>query len=460
MSGGAATAAAAATLPARALEKAGREALDHAARQSAERAWVTASCTASCAAEQRLVAANGELALAASTRTQRIRVLVQRCRREGAAATNALSRAALRRTVDDALALARFAPADDGLVMPDALQAPPAAALPFLWDDALAGMPLEGLRDFTLALQARLARDSRVMVDRLEVRAVARWRGVFNTLGVEQAEFATTLGWSIMGMARGADVVGGFDFERRAVFRLDGALEQALARCDAFCERVVGNLRQARAPDYKGAVLLSPRAVGQLLIETIVYHCAGRSILDGSSRWAGRIGSAVASPLLSLADAPHDGGLSGATAFDRDGLPTGARALLAAGVLQSYLLDCHGAARLGAVSSASAGGPFGLVCAPGTTSLAAMRAAQAEVLMVDRFSGNLDPATGDFSGVAKSSRLYRQGVDQGCVSGALVAGNAFALLERVLAVSSIADEVGGTMRLPWMLVEGIHVSGT
>lgn len=443
------------SLGAEALTAAAHDALGHAAGQAADRARVTASCTS----EQRLVAANGELVLASCAQARGMHVLVHRHQKEGAASTNALSRTALRGAVDDALALARLAPVDDALVMPDASQAPPAAPLPFLWDDAVGGLSLDRLREFTLAMQARLTRDSRVSIDRLEASARLRWRGVFNTQGVEQGEFSSTLGWSVMGMARGEDVAGGFDYERRAVFRLEGALEHALARCDEFCERVVGNLRQARAPDYVGPVLLSPRAVERLLLETITYHCSGRSVANGTSRWAGRLGSAVASPRLSVSDQPHDGALSGATAFDRDGLPTRPRVLLAGGVLASYLFDCYSARRAGARSTASAGGPFGLVCAPGQESLDDMKHARPELLVVERFSGNLDLPTGEFSGVAKSSRLYRNGADQGCVNGALIAGNAFSLLERVIAVSSTVDQVSGAARLPWMLVDAVHVSG-
>jgi PmbA protein len=437
------------------LKAAAHDALDDAAARGADRARVTASCTS----EQRLVVANNELSLAACAQSRRIHVLVHRHQREGAAATNTLARTALRERVDDALALARFSPADDCLVMPDAAQAPPAAPLPFLWDEALANVSLDWLRGFTQAVQARLARDRRVSIDRLEVSAVRRWRGVFNTLGVEQAESATTLGWSVMGMASGDGAVGGFDYERRAVFHLDGALENALQRCDEFCERVVGNLRQARAPAYVGPVLLSPRAVQQLLVGTILYHCSGHSVADGKSRWAGKAGSPVASASLSVADQPHDGALAGATAFDRDGLPTQPRTLLASGILQSHLFDCYSARRVGRQSTASAGAPFGLACAAGPAALADMKNARPELLMVDRFSGNLDQLEGDFSGVAKSSRLYRNGADQGCVNGVLIAGNVFALLDRVLAVSSTVENVSGTMRIPWMLLDGVHVSG-
>ena len=445
-----------ATLPAAAdLAAAARDALDYAVRQSVDCARVTAGCTG----EHRLVVTNNALSLAASTQERHVHILVHRQQKEGAASTNALSRTALCQSVDDALALARFAPADDCLVMPDAGQAPPAMPLPFLWDDAVGGLSLDCLREFIQAMQARLARDKRISIDRLEVSATRHWRGVFNTLGVEQGEFSSTIGWSVMGMAREGGVVGGFDYERRAVFRLDGALEEALRRCDAFCDRVVGNLRQARTPDYVGPVLLSPRAVQRLLMETVLYHCAGSSVANGTSRWAGKLGAAVVSPLLSVSDQPHDGVLAGARSFDRDGVPTRSRTLLASGILQSHLLDCQSARRIGARSTASAGGPFGLVCDPGKAGLADMQDARPELLMVDRFSGNLDPLTGDFSGVAKSSRLYRNGIDQGGVNGALISGNAFALLERVIAVSSAVDDVSGAMRLPWMLVDAVHVSG-
>jgi PmbA protein len=441
-------------LPFEQLRAAADDALACAHAQGADRTRVVARCSS----EQRLVVANKEFALGAAAQTQQIGIVVHKGQKLGAAASNVVRSADLRQSVEDAMALARFSVADPCLLMPDAKQAPVADQLPFLWDQAMSELPLSGLQEFTQAMYARLTRDRRVSIDRLEVSVGSQWRGLYNSLGVAQSESQTLLRWSVMGMALDHDLVSGFDYERRAVFSLDTALDTALLACDRFCERVLGNLRLAKAPAYTGVVLLSPRAAHRLLMDTVWYHLSGHSVVDGKSRWADQLGAQVVSTLLHLSDQPHDARFTGATGFDQDGCPTQPRVLLDGGTLVSHALDCYSANRLGRSSTASGGGPFALVCGAGQTDLAAMKNAQPALLMVDRFSGNIDPLKGDFSGVAKSSRLYRNGEDQGCVSGALIAGNVFHLLEHVLAISSEAENVAGALHMPWMLIDGVTVS--
>jgi PmbA protein len=85
--------------------------------------------------------------------------------------------------------------------------------------------------------------------------------------------------------------------------------------------------------------------------------------------------------------------------------------------------------------------------------------ARPDMLVVDRFSGNIDPIKGDFSGVAKSSRYFKNGQDHGAVAETMIAGNLFETLNSILAVSSITEDVSGSMQMPWMLVDGVSVTG-
>jgi PmbA protein len=97
--------------------------------------------------------------------------------------------------------------------------------------------------------------------------------------------------------------------------------------------------------------------------------------------------------------------------------------------------------------------------APGLDDLKTMMNARAEMLVVDRFSGNIDPIKGDFSGVAKSSRYFMNGADKGAVSETMIAGNLFEALREVLAVSSVTEDVSGSMQLPWVLIDHVSVTG-
>jgi PmbA protein len=88
-----------------------------------------------------------------------------------------------------------------------------------------------------------------------------------------------------------------------------------------------------------------------------------------------------------------------------------------------------------------------------------MMNARSEILVVDRFSGNIDPIKGDFSGVAKSRHYFKNGTDMCAVAETMIAGNLFEVLNKVMAVSSVTEDLSGSMQMPWMVVDGVSVTG-
>lgn len=439
----------------RKLETAAKDTLAYATKQAADRSKVSASCRV----EKRLVVENKQFTLANTLETQKVGILVHKDQKKGSASLNNYDQKGLRQSVDDALALAKFSVPDEFLTMPDRQLAPAAKALPFMWNDRTSEIGLGELQEFAQAMLSRLTKDKRVALDRLEVSTSSMWHGLYNSLGISQSETQTSVSWSFMGMAVEGDDVSGFDYDGRSVYDWNGALDIALIQCEEFSEKIVKNLRPVKIPSYKGPVLLTPRAVEEILLGTILYHMSGASVMDGKSQWSDKIKAEVISKLISLKDEPHDQRFSGATSFDGDGLPTAARSLIHQGVLMTHLHDCYSAKRCKTNSTASSGGPFALVMAAGQDDLKTMMNARSDLLVVDRFSGNIDPIKGDFSGVAKSSRYFKNGTDHGAVSETMIAGNLFESLKHILALSTTRDEVSGSMLMPWALVDQISVTG-
>lgn len=438
----------------KALNSAAQDLLNYAEKKGADRTKISTSATM----ERRLVIENKELALANTLETQKFAILVHKDQKKGSASLNNTNQDSLRRSVDDALTLAKFSVADPYLTMPDSSVATPAKQLPFMFDDDLAERSLGDLQEFAQTVLARLVKDKRVSLDKCEFSIGATWHGLYNSLGMKQSELQTALGWSYFGMAVDGEEVSGFDYDGRHTYRWQGGLDLALKDADTFCEKVVANLRPRKAPSYKGQILLSPRAVEEILLGTILYHASGSSVMDGKSKWNESVGKRVVSPLLTLTDHPHDERFTGATAFDGDGLPTRNQTIVKDGVLNMHLHDCYSAKRTGTTSNACSGAPFAMVVAPGTGDLKAMRSARPEMLLVDRFSGNIDPVKGDFSGVAKSSRLISNGQDAGAVSETMIAGNLFEVLEQIVSISTTQELVSGAMLLPWILVDNVSIS--
>jgi PmbA protein len=418
-----------------------------------------AKITTSCSQQKKLVVENKKFTLANSLDVQQIRILVHKDQKKGSSSINTSSPESLSRAVADAVALASFSVADPNLNLPDTKQAPPAKPLNFLYNDHVANMDLEELQESMGQILGVLIKDPRIALDRFEMAVEVSRNSLFNSLGVRQSEIQSTVNWSWMGMAVDGAEVTGFDYDSDFSFRKEDLLAKGKKSAEDFSQRLIALLQPTKCPSYKGAVLLSPRAVESIITSPALYHVSGHSVMDGKSKWQDKIGQKVLSEKISILDNPHCPDFAGATSYDGDGLPTKKQAIIEKGILKTHLHDCYSAKKTGAKPTASSGGPFGLELAPGSDLLAALCDSRGELLLVDRFSGNTDPIKGDFSGVAKSSRLYRQGRDCGAVMETMIAGNFFDLAERILGVSQETLLVHGSFRCPWILVDGISVTG-
>lgn len=409
--------------------------------------------------QKRLVVENKVFTLANSLESRSLGILVFKDNKKGSASINTVTEDGVKKAVADALALATFSVPDDALTLPDRDLAPKAKALPFLFDDALAEVELAEIQATMQEVLARLTRDPRIALDRYEMSVDVSYHGLANSHGVRQTERQSMGSWSFFGMGRDGEEVTGFDYDGSFSFTRGDMLARSMRDAETFEAKLLSALGPGKAPSYRGPVLFSPRAVQELLLGMILYHAGGAQVMDGKSRWDKSLGKKVLSPLISLHDRPHDPRFSGATSFDSDGVPTRPQAIVDKGVLMMHLHNCYTAKRTGTQTTASGGGPFACDVAAGHTPLAEALKARDQLLVVDRFSGNSDPVKGDFSGVAKSSRLYKGGKDAGPVSETMIAGNFFELADAVLGVTDVAENVGGGFMSPYVLVDGVSVTG-
>jgi PmbA protein len=102
----------------------------------------------------------------------------------------------------------------------------------------------------------------------------------------------------------------------------------------------------------------------------------------------------------------------------------------------------------------------GISVAPGAASIDELIAGTDKLVVVERFSGNLNPVTGDFSGVAKGSHWYEKGEYKHPLIETMIAGNFFDLVKNIVAVSNKADHYMNEYKSPWMLVDGVSVTAS
>jgi len=394
-----------------------------------------------------------------------LRVLVDT--KQGFASTNQTGPEALASAAQDALTLARLSVADAHNGFPEARRAGPA---PSLVNRPLAELSVERVveiaRDFfarARAVDPRLSLDSAALALHCSTHALA------STTGTRAAESDALISLSLFGMAIDGDDVGGVDACGDCVrdpAQLESAVKRAIER---FSETALGNLGARAGETYRGAVLFAPAAFYSVFVSPLLSAASAIAVQRGRSALAGKLGASIAHASLSIADDPGDTRLAGARSFDREGQPAQRFAIVEKGALCAYLYNGY-AARVDQCAStghATGGadampglGPHAVVVSPGDGGdRAAQLRALGRGLYIQRFSGTVDPASGDFSGVAKSARWIENGAVARPLRETLISGNAFDLLRQgVQALGSEVECVNGALRVPGALVDGVSVT--
>lgn len=409
----------------------------------------------------------GDLKLAHVDEGSSIGLRVFKNRRLGFAATNQFDAASQASVARNAVALASASPADEANRLPDAR---PIVQLPSLVHAGLAKFGIDEAVDLGHTLLTRAqAFDPRLSVDGANAGVSRVSQAIHTSRGVRAVESDAMVTFSISGMAVDGADVGGFHYGSDAV-RDPASVERALQELvDEFARTSVGNLAAQRAPkSYLGPVLLSPDALLDLFVAPNLSATSAIAVQRGRSALAKRLGERIGAAGFSIHDAPEDLELAGASSFDREGQPARRFTLVEDGYLCGWLYNGYAAAVENRASTGHArGGARGvpglgahaITVASGTGGdRDAMFRALGNGLFVQRFSGTVDPASGDFSGVAKSSRWVEGGRTKMPLRETLLSGNAYSLLARIVRLGSAAERVDGGARAPWAIVDGVDVT--
>lgn len=234
-------------------------------------------------------------------------------------------------------------------------------------------------------------------------------------------------------------------------------------------ERAVMLLGARQIPSCKVPVIF-PFWMGWTVLVWLSQALRGDHVVQGRSYLADRIGTSVASPLVTISDLPHDLQGPGLRSFDAEGTPTRDRALVKNGVLTAYLTDLVSAAKLEVESGGHAVrdsytaapqvGTSNLFMGPGTADAEAIIAATGRGVLVTSLSGwwlNLSPATDVFSSAAMGIWI-EDGERAYPVRGITVAGT---IREMLAAIDMVGNDlrVLGTIATPTFRISEMAVSG-
>ncbi len=201
---------------------------------------------------------------------------------------------------------------------------------------------------------------------------------------------------------------------------------------------------------------------------------SGKNAMLGLSLLAGKEGTQIASPALTVFDDPFYPDNTMQMPFDAEGVPTYKKALVENGVLKTLLYDLTTAKKTGKKSTGNAGrgsyadpvsvAGFCRHIAAGSATLEELFRTAGDGLYITELKGlhaGCDAVTGDFS-IESAGFLIQNGKKAGPVKAFTIAGNFFDLLKSIACVGSEVEtgSCGFSMSAaPAILVRDISVAG-
>lgn len=215
----------------------------------------------------------------------------------------------------------------------------------------------------------------------------------------------------------------------------------------AAAGRAVMMLSARKAPAGTMPVVISAEAGGTMVHEAIGHGLEADLAQSGMSVYAGKVGTVVASPLVTVIDdatIPH---ARGSYSFDDEGVAGQRTVLVENGVLKGYLYDRLSAMKDGCRSTGNGrresyhAKPIvrmtNTLIAPGDTSPESIiREAERGLLVKKMGGGQVNTVTGDFVFEVSEGYLIENGVVGEPVRGATLTGNGPEVLKKVTKIGS------------------------
>ena len=243
-------------------------------------------------------------------------------------------------------------------------------------------------------------------------------------------------------------------------------LESAQAVGEKAAQRVLRRLGARKIKTREVPVVFDPE-IAATLLRNLSSALSGYSLYKGASFLVGKLGSKIASELVTVVDDGLIPAALGSKPFDAEGLPTRKKVVVEKGVLQSYLLDTYSGRKLGYPSTGNAarsvGGPPGVAptnfyFSPGSYTPEKIIASVEEGFYVTELIGfGVNLVTGDYSRGAAG--LW---IDKGeltyPVEEVTIAGN---LKEMLLNIEMVGNdlEMRGRISAPTIKISRMTVAG-
>ena len=235
--------------------------------------------------------------------------------------------------------------------------------------------------------------------------------------------------------------------------------------------RTLRRLGARKVPTQRVPIVFAPE-VARSLIGSLFEAASGDSIWRHASFLAGKLGTQIAAPALTVIDdnfmlLPTGAGAFGSSPFDGEGLPSLRTVVLKNGVLATYLLNTYSARKLGLKSTHNASrglaGTPGIGCGnlylePGELSQQEIIAQAHTGLFVTSLMGfGTNIVTGDYSRGA-TGLWIENGQLTHAVEEVTIAGN---LADMLMNITAIGNDLvfRGSVASPTLRIDGMTIAG-
>jgi PmbA protein len=322
------------------------------------------------------------------------------------ASTSDISKQAIEKLVEDTVLMARATAQDPSSGLPDAREL--ACAVPDLdlCDQGARTVSVE--EKIALAVETEksaLAFDERITNSEGAEFSSGFGRVIYASSGGFTGSYeGSTFGQSVAPVAKSnGSMQRDYWYSSNRKF---ARLESAKSIGERAASRVLRRLGARKVKTCQVPVIFDPEMAAGLL-RNLSSAISGYALYKGASFLAGRLGTQIGSPLLTVIDDGTIPGALGSKPFDGEGLPTRRKTVVQEGKLQSYLLDSYSGRKLGLASTANASrsvgdapgvAPANFYLVPGTVAPEEIIRSVANGFYVTELIGfGVNMVTGDYS---------------------------------------------------------------
>lgn len=335
-----------------------------------------------------------------------------------------------------------------------------------VYDEEVAN--LDGESALNLVVQAYDAvkeYDLRALIDDGKLSAFTTEVAIANSHGITLEEKSTLIIFFLVCIAKEKGETSSFAYEYDVSRSLDSFSPKRVG--ETASKRAIDSLNPKAIESFEGGVILEPDPAAEILFSPVVSSVNADNVQRRRSIWTDKIGEVVSDFKLTVVDnglLPYG---IGSSSFDAEGVPSQKNLLIEKGVLKGFLYDTFtahkdevestgNAARSG-YSSPPSISISNLLIEPGDKTLEDLVSDVEEGIIVGRFSGNVNPQSGDFSGIAKQAGYIKDGELRFSLRETMISGNVFQALKNIVEIGSERRPTFMGVYTPPILLENVKI---